>query len=152
MTKIILSLIFGCVSLLGFSQQNTVATGGNATGTNGSVSYSVGQVDYANAQGSNGSVNQGVQQPYKFHLGIGEELVFDLSLFPNPTNEFVILKLENFSEEMKYELFDMNGKLIAMDKIQSTETHIDMRAHATGQYNLKLSNKNSTQTIKIIKH
>ena len=152
MAKITLLIIFGFLTFFGFSQQNTVATGGNATGTNGSISYSIGQIDYANVQGSNGSVNQGVQQPYEFYVGLNEELSIDLSLFPNPTHEFIILKLENLLEGLSYELFDMNGKLLAQDEIESTETLIDMREFAAGQYHVALSNKNTHQTIKLIKH
>jgi len=154
MTKIALSFLFGGISLLGLSQQNTVSTGGNANGTGGTVSYSVGQIDYSNQQGTNGSINQGVQQPYEFYLlGIGAELTLDVSLFPNPTNEFIILQLENFSNDLKYALTDMNGKIIATDKIESSETHIDMRSYASGQYNLTITNDTTTnQTIKIIKH
>ncbi|MDG1334073.1 MAG: T9SS type A sorting domain-containing protein [Crocinitomicaceae bacterium] len=154
MTKFTLSLLFGCLSLLGFTQQNTVSTGGEASGTGGTVSYSVGQIDYSNAQGTNGSINQGVQQPYEFYLlGIGSELTLDVSLFPNPTNEFIILQLENFTNDLKYTLSDMKGKIIATDKIETSETHIDMREYATGRYNLTIANSTTThQTIKIIKH
>jgi hypothetical protein len=42
--------------------------GGEATGSGGSVSYSVGQVVYTTNTGINGSVAQGVQQPYEFQM------------------------------------------------------------------------------------
>lgn len=153
MTKINLSILFGCFTLFGFAQQNTVATGGNASGTGGTVSYSVGQIDYSSAQGTNGSVNQGVQQVYEFHVGINEELTIDVSLFPNPTNEFIILQLENPTSNLKYVLSDLNGKIIDKDDITASETHIDMRTFAKGHYLLTLSdNAQTNQTIKIIKH
>ncbi len=47
------------------AQQNTVGAGGLATGTGGSVSYSIGQLDYVTASGSGGSASQGMQQVYK---------------------------------------------------------------------------------------
>lgn len=153
MTKIALSLFFGGLSLFGFSQQNTVSSGGEASGTGGTVSYSIGQIDYSNNQGATGSVNQGVQQPYEFYLlGIGSELTIDVSLFPNPTNEFIILQLENFENDMMYVLSDMNGKIVARDHIKASETHIDMRTLATGQYNLQVASNTTNQTVKIIKH
>ncbi len=47
------------------AQENTIATGGEATGAGRTASYSVGQVVYTTATGANGSVAQGVQQPYR---------------------------------------------------------------------------------------
>lgn len=45
------------------AQQNTVAAGGEATGTGGTVSFSVGQLDAFTATGSGGTAQHGVQQP-----------------------------------------------------------------------------------------
>jgi len=45
--------------------------GGNATGQNGRVSYSIGQVDFITVSGSGGTVTQGIQQPYEiFVVGV----------------------------------------------------------------------------------
>lgn len=151
--KINLSILAVFFAFTGWTQQNTVSTGGNATGTGGTANYSVGQVDYSNAQGTNGSINQGVQQPFEFYLlGIGEELVIDILLYPNPTNEFIVLQLDNFTNDLKYSLVDMNGKIVAQAAIESKESQIDMRQYASGKYNLTISNDTTNQTIKIIKH
>ena len=66
----ILSIFF----LLGFciatvqGQQTIPATGGNASGSGGSVSYTVGQILSSSISGANGSVVQGVQQPYEISV------------------------------------------------------------------------------------
>jgi len=60
-------LLFFCIVLAQnetFSQQNVVAAGGNAQSASGSVSYSVGQIDYTTSMGGIVSVAQGVQQPF----------------------------------------------------------------------------------------
>ena len=44
------------------AQQATTATGGNASGSGGTVAYSVGQIVYTTNTGSTGSVAQGMQQ------------------------------------------------------------------------------------------
>jgi hypothetical protein len=44
------------------AQETPAATGGEATVSGGTVSYSVGQVVYTSAKGRNGSAAQGVQQ------------------------------------------------------------------------------------------
>ncbi len=154
MIKISLSLIFGCLSLLGLSQQNTISTGGNASGAGGSASYSVGQIDYTNQQSTTGSSNQGVQQPYEFYLvEIDETHSVGLSIYPNPTTDFLILELDQLASDLDYVLTDMNGKIIRNQPIESTKTAIDMRAYAKGAYHLTLKNTTtSLQTINIIKH
>lgn len=50
--------------LAGFAhgQQNLVAAGGEATGTGGSMSFSIGQLDAFTATGTTGNVHHGVQQ------------------------------------------------------------------------------------------
>ena len=64
-----LSYILTVVCLFGLAQifqaQNIIpASGGNATGSGGTVSYTVGQIVYVTDTGNTGSVIQGVQQPY----------------------------------------------------------------------------------------
>lgn len=59
-TFILLSLI--PVSLQLHSQQSVAASGGDASGSGGSSSYTVGQVFYSNYTGLNGLEAQGVQQ------------------------------------------------------------------------------------------
>lgn len=140
--------------MLGLSQQNTVSTGGNASGAGGSVSYSVGQIDYTNQQSTTGSSNQGVQQPYEFYLvEIDEAHSIGLSIYPNPTTDFLILELDQLSSGLDYILTDMSGKIVRNQPIELTKTEIDMRTYAKGAYHLTLKNKTtSLQTINIIKH
>mmetsp|Transcript_9560 Transcript_9560/g.13043 ORF Transcript_9560/g.13043 Transcript_9560/m.13043 type:complete len:155 (+) Transcript_9560:77-541(+) len=137
-----------------YAQQNTVSTGGNATGTNGSVSFTVGQVDYSNAAGTDGSSNEGMQQPFEFFDPEAslQELEWNAQLFPNPTNDQVILALATVPEDARYQLIDSQGKLITQGVVNSTETHIDMRQLAPAVYHLQLIQNSATTSIQIIKN
>ncbi|MDZ7649057.1 MAG: hypothetical protein U5K54_18860 [Cytophagales bacterium] len=55
------------------------AAGGNAAGSGGTVSYTVGQAVYT-VEGSNGSVAQGVQQPYKISIITGLDDAKEITL------------------------------------------------------------------------
>lgn len=57
------------------AQENTTASGGNATGIGGAIDYSVGQVVYTTQTGAPGSVTQGVQQPYELQIPLPIELL-----------------------------------------------------------------------------
>ena len=79
------------------AQTNVNATGGNASGNGGSVSYSVGQVVYTTHKGSNGSVAQGVQQPYEISVaGIDEAngISLRVTVYPNPTTDYLTLEID----------------------------------------------------------
>ena len=133
---------FLCVSL--YSQSNTVSAGGDADGDNGSISYSIGQVVYTSAQGSNGNVNQGVQQPYDVGVVTGiEEAGINLSVFPNPTSGLLTLTVaDEDASLLSYQLFDASGRLVdSKNKLNSTNT-ISLDGYATGVYTLSVSREN----------
>jgi hypothetical protein len=156
-TKTITLFLF-CFALTGLkAQEATTATGGNASGTGGTVSYSVGQVAYEFVSSTGGAINEGVQQPYEFlTVGIIENnnISISYSIYPNPTTSTVNLKVENQSlENLSFQLYDINGKQLLKEKITSNETSITMGSYASGNYFLKVTDNNKEiQTIKIIKN
>ncbi len=155
MKKIIVIITLLCLSEV-MAQQTTDASGGNAAGTGGSSSYSVGQITY-NSISSGGSVSQGVQQPFEIAtLGNDEfpEITLQISIYPNPTTSFINLNIENHSmENILYQLFDINGKQIQMQSISSTETQISMEHLASAIYLLNvIQNNKIIKSFKIIKH
>jgi Secretion system C-terminal sorting domain len=158
--KVVKQLLLCTVFFVVFSasaQQATVTSGGDATGSNGSSSYSIGQVAYLNATGTNGSINQGVQQPFEiFTLGNDEfpEIQLTMSVYPNPTASIVTLTLQNYSlEKVHFELFDLNGRLIQSQSITTSETQIAMEHLASAVYLLNVMEQNKVmKTFKIIKN
>ncbi|MEI8203858.1 MAG: T9SS type A sorting domain-containing protein [Bacteroidota bacterium] len=152
------ALLLLVIGLTGLRAQQTIdGSGGNATGTGGTSSYSVGQIVYSTHSGTNGSVAQGVQQPYEISVVIGIEeakgISLNCSIYPNPTSDFLILKVENYPKNnLTYKLFDINGKLIANDKTEANETKIQMSNLADASYFLQISDGNKElKTFKIIK-
>lgn len=146
-----------CSSSCFFAQSNIVASGGNASGTGGSVSYSIGQIDYTSSSGTTGTLNQGVQQPYEFYALNGINEIggsFSLILGPNPTTNELILSVSDYAEnDLEYWLSDMNGKLIIAKTSLSTSAVVNLENCAPGMYHLYISNKNKQlNSYKIIKH
>jgi hypothetical protein len=140
------------------AQSANPASGGNATGTGGSVSYSVGQFVYTTNTGSNGTISQGVQQPYEISILTGLEGAKDINLvclaYPNPASDFLTLKIENFDKEkLSYKLLDANGKLLENKKVIGNEVTISMGNLLPSIYFLKVINGNKeVKTFKIIKN
>ncbi len=138
------------------SHQVLSASGGDATGSGGSVAYSVGQIVYTAHLGTTGSVAQGVEQAYEIYsVGIKETaLNISLSIFPNPTSDFLILKVEDYNNEaLSYNLIDEQGKLILSEQITNQNTQLEMSTLARGSYFINIVQTNKKiQTFKIIKN
>jgi hypothetical protein len=159
--KINLFLVF-LAFLLSFSanaqtvHQVLSASGGDATGSGGSVAYSVGQIVYTTHTGTTGSVAQGVEQAYEIYsVGIKETtLNISLSVFPNPTSDFLTLKVEDYNDEtLSYTLLDEQGKLILSEQITNQETQVAMSTLARGSYFINIVQANKKiQSFKIIKN
>lgn len=140
------------------AQEAVLTAGGNDSCSGGSVSYSVGQIFYTTDAGTNGLVAQGVQQPYEISVVTSLEEVKDINLtvsvYPNPTTDFLDLKIENNDNaNLSYQLIDMQGKLLETKKIKSSETIIVTRHLISTTYFLKITQKNKEVKIfKIIKN
>ena len=115
MKHFFLSGFFSCSVLILSAQSNTVCGGAEGVGAGGSVSLTIGQIDYTNNTGTNGSINQGVQQPFEFFKndGLSESSHIVTNIYPNPTNEFVILEIGAHPDDLSYRLYDAGGKLVS---------------------------------------
>lgn len=149
-------IAFLLLGLGGLHAQETVPTaGGDAIGSGGTSSYTVGQVVYTTATGTNGSVAQGVEQPYEISVttGINETTInLEMSVYPNPTTNYLQLKVEKF-ETLNVQLIDLQGKVIENKKVVGINTTIAMEALPKAIYFLKVTkDKQVIKTFKIIKN
>ena len=135
------------------AQENTVASGGKATGSGGTVSYSLGQVVYSTNIGTNGSVSQGVQQPYAVSTTVGiNETSIQLNAFPNPTTNNLTLTTDD-SESLSYQLFNIQGAEISSKTLNGKTSNISLEGHPPATYFLKVIKNNKViKAFKIIKN
>jgi hypothetical protein len=154
--SIFLLLVIGLTKLS--AQEVVPASGGNASGNGGSVCYTIGQISYTYCSGINGSVLQGIQQAYEISIvsGLEDDVIANLIcyVYPNPTTDFVMLKVENYViENLAYQLYDLSGKQLLNSTIVFTETSIDMKRFGPAIYFLKITQIDKVvKTFKIIKH
>ena len=156
-------LIISVVFLLGFcltglqAQQAITSAGVNGSGIGGSVSYTVGQVVYQTHTGTNGSVAEGMQQPYKISEITAIEEAKDINLsvlaYPNPVTNHLVLTIESIElSSLNFQLFDMQGKLLQSEKITGNQTSIFMGILVPSVYFLKVKQNNKElKTFRIIK-
>ncbi len=139
------------------AQTSVSTTGGNTSGSGGTTSYSVGQVVYIINTGANGSVAQGVQQPFEIsvvtELEEAKGVTLMVTAYPNPTTDYLTLEVPDFQlSPFTYYLYDMNGNLIQNEKIIGNKTSIVMSNLVPATYFVKVTKENKeVKTFKIIK-
>ena len=149
-------VMFCALYVTTYAQQNTVASGGDATGAGGSASYSIGQIDYVTSSGSGGTASQGVQQPYEIYTtGVSSvSSKISLQVFPNPVADLLTLTVSDPNlTGLSYKVLSVEGRLITENKISSAEERIDFQQTTNGVYFLKVVNSHNkeVQSFKIIK-
>ncbi|HRZ42723.1 MAG TPA: T9SS type A sorting domain-containing protein [Bacteroidales bacterium] len=153
-----IAVVIGCIVFLMWlqptmAQQSVSAAGGNSTGTGGSVSYTIGQMDYLTITGTTGSAAQGVQQPFEiFQYVAVEQPDPELSgwqIFPNPATDYVIVRSQDPSfilqDQYFCQIFNISGKILIYNEIQSTETTIMLTGWSPGVYLLRISSASDTE-------
>ena len=154
--KISLMLLLA-LKLTGVMAQEAILTsGGNATGNEGSVSYSVGQIVYSRYEGSTGSLTQGVQQ-YDISIVTGVEnkkINLEISAFPNPTKNNLILIINDIDfSNLTFQLFDISGKFLQKKRIADNQTMVDLSGYSSGIYFVRVLKENmELKAFKIIKN
>ena len=155
-------LIHICFSLTQLMAQNAVIpSGGDISGSGGNISFSIGQVAYTTNTGTNAYLAEGVQQPYEISVLTQLEEIDNgnilISVFPNPTTDYLRLTVssspENSPQSLKYQLYDIKGKVLESKQFNDMETIISMNNLAPSTYFLKISDATKEiKTIKIIKN
>jgi hypothetical protein len=158
MLKVLVSFLLICSLTSANAQVANTAAGASYTGKGGSVSYTVGQSVYTSFSGSGGSVNGGVQQTYTISIVSGLEeaqgISLGYSIYPNPTNGVITLKIENYNVgELSYQLYDVTGRLLRDAPVDGPETIISVENELTTTFFLRLSKeKKAITTFKIVKN
>ena len=142
------------------AQMDVVVSGGEASGSGGTSSYSVGQVNYINIPAEAGFISLGVQQPNLFLTVDTDEPEINVSAsaFPNPAHHTVNLELDIeqqnvfATKELHYELYDTEGKILMRQKIVSPLTSIPIDALGNALYFLRVTrDHHEIKTFKIFK-
>ncbi len=154
--EFVLIIIFSCA--ISHAQQAVSTAGGQATGAGGTVSYTIGQLDYITVTGSAGLAMEGVQVPYEVLVPTGIERHTEITLgflaYPNPVNDLLTLSIQRETlDDLSYKLLDADGKILQVGNIENAETGISFQDRLPNTYFLLIfENNQEIKTFKIIKH
>jgi hypothetical protein len=96
-----------------YSQQIVSASGGEAIGFTGTMSYTVGQIDYTQNEATQGLLYHGVQQPYVELPTDPPAAVQPCFMYPNPASYQLFLELPTAGETIVHlSILDVRGRVI----------------------------------------
>lgn len=137
------------------AQERATGAGGDAASSGGTVSYSIGLIDYSNQSSISGNVTGGVQQPYELYaLSVDEwDLNWNLSVFPNPTTNLLFIESETPVDGLNYAIMDVSGKLIQQGGLSEAKNAIDLSLLANANYLFRIRiNETNVRTYQITKN
>jgi len=146
-------------SLQSFAQSlspTVVASSGDYFSTSSvNLSWTLGEVVTDTYIGTNNQLTQGFQQPTASFASV-EDFAPEVtvSLYPNPTDSWVNIEIQNNSENLNIKIMDLTGKVIYTDIYQAeTVKKINLENFANGIYFLEISNSENDKlkTFKIQK-
>ena len=149
-------IFFLATSISGVLAQNaTVTTGGTATGTGGTLTYTVGQIADQKMDGNGQYIIEGVQQPYEIQT-VGVDNYPGISLeaivYPNPTVGNVSLKITGMDVVGEVKVFDINGRYLFSREIEGELTDIPLSSFAQGTYLVNVYDKQQMlKSFKVVK-
>ena len=143
-SKFIFSFLFFAWSNLILSQDSTVSSGSSVDTSEGSFSYTVGQILTSQNLNNSSSVlndskvlSHGVQQV--FLQRCNENSRVEILATPNPSNGQVTINLKNWDEkEIDLNVYDMMGKNVLFTNISADKTKLDLSYLSSGAYILSL--------------
>ncbi len=137
MIKTLLLTTTMLASTLLSAQAGFSAAGGDVSGPIGSMSYSIGQIDFNYYSSSEFSINEGVQQPFEWFAVISvNEFSTEsaISLYPNPTKGELLVSIKNTPGPVLVKVYDSLGKLIISNTLTSIQNRMDLSALSNGSY------------------
>lgn len=127
---------FVSIACLVRGQQAVTPAGGESTGGGGTVSWTVGQIDYDATLATGGSVQRGVQQPYEWLVTLTPDAQEpSVSVWPNPATEAVQISWASpLPGPAHYTLYTAAGALVQQGPVTGTSVSVPLAAQASGTY------------------
>ncbi|MGQ1783827.1 MULTISPECIES: T9SS type A sorting domain-containing protein [unclassified Saccharicrinis] len=139
-----------------FAQEVLNASGSSNEHSGYVISWSIGELVAETYTGSKSFLTQGFLQTRldipTSYFQVKDE--YDLEIYPNPViNNSVSLSIKGIElSNLSYQLFDISGRILKTNKIESNPASIDMTNLVPGIYLLRISgDEKEIKTFKIIK-
>lgn len=133
------------------------SAGDHAKSSNGSISWTLGEVVTATHSGSGVLLTQGFQQSNLEITTAVEEpqnLEIQIRAYPNPVQNRLTVEIQHREDvPLSLQLYDINGKLLKSRQIKTSRQNLNLEEYAQGQYILQVrSGQDLMKSFQIVKH
>lgn len=151
---IIITLFIG--SFKAISQNSFLSNGNTINHSEGSISYSIGQLNQNHVQNSSFFISEGVQQPLEIIdvLGITSmKPTTTFSIYPNPTSDIVAIQFDQvFSNDIHIVIKDIAGRILVSEELNVNSTTLSIGHLPTAIYYLTITTPQQSSTFTLIKN
>lgn len=129
------------VIMTGFTNaQEVIATQGDSySNASGTIDFTIGEVVINTVSDGSHDLTQGFHQTiWSFADLVDHSPDFDLTVYPNPVSDALIIESSNYQNVM-YSLFDVQGRKILEGRLDSEASTINVGHCAPGAYSLSLT-------------
>ena len=143
-------------TVFGQTIQNSVisSTGGSSSTSNLKMDYTLGETVIETFSAGGNTLTQGFHQTNLTLVAIENvELFAEISIYPNPTSEFVNIDIPANYKLMEISMFDVTGKLLKTQANASGLVTFNVNDLATGTYYFQVINPKNKEfkTFKLVK-
>ena len=122
-----------------YSQSSIISSGGDATGTGGWASISIGQIFDNSWSNSTIFIQEGIQQNLLFDTDGLIEIDFNkIVIYPVPALNEISLDFKELNDVFEYELFSIDGIVKDKGVVSNNNPSINLENLASGEYFLIL--------------
>ncbi|MDD4109116.1 MAG: T9SS type A sorting domain-containing protein [Prolixibacteraceae bacterium] len=138
------------------AQEVVASSGASGSITGYKVDWTLGEPVIETLPGSVNILTQGMHQTKLTVTGLEELTIpgLEIRVYPNPTSDLLIIEvIQTGNYSFRYELFDITGRKMAVNKMNSNIEEINMSNFVSGFYLLNVLNSDSehVKVCKIIK-
>jgi len=139
------------------SPQLVSSAGESFKNTSYQLDWSIGELQTETYTAGSQMLTQGFHQnSYTVSTAVEQVkgLQFEITAFPNPTTDFISLKVESSkTESLQYTITDLSGRVLQTNKLLENNQQINFSGYAVGTYFITISqNSKLVKSFKIIKN
>jgi len=145
--------VYSVTNVYGVTYEWSLPTGWTGSSTTNSISATVGSNSGTITVTLSNSCGTGPSQTLDIiTVGILEFKNGTISIYPNPANNIINIKLDNIDTDIEYSLISIDGKILVSGIIKPNNNikQIKLSDYASGIYNIKLKTKKDVINQKVI--
>lgn len=130
------------ISLMINAQEVVTTSGGSLTNNNTVANWTIGETIIETISDNNSSVTSGFNQPGLKITTLVESIKskIELSIFPNPTFQFVNIKYDG-QLPIKARILTIDGKVLSSSEIKKQPLQLDFSDKKNGVYIIEITDK-----------